>query len=39
MGRHGHYLLALAYVAASAGAGLLAVFATTGLTRRARIAR
>jgi CrcB protein len=39
MGRAGHYLLALAYVAASTAAGLAAVFVTTGLTRRARLGR
>jgi CrcB protein len=39
MGRDGHYSLALAYVAASAAVGLVAVFVTTGLTRRARIAQ
>ena len=39
MGRHGHALLAAGYLAASVAAGLAAVFATTGLTRRARLAR
>lgn len=35
----GHYLLGTAYVSASAAAGFIAVFAVTGLTRRARLAR
>ncbi len=39
MGRDGHYLLGTAYVSASAAAGLVGVFAVTGLTRRARLAR
>jgi CrcB protein len=39
MGRHGHAPLAAGYVAASVAAGLAAVFVTTKLTRRARLAR
>jgi fluoride exporter len=39
MGRAGHYLLALGYVAASVAAGFTAVVATAGLTRRARLTR
>ena len=37
LGRSGHAVLAVAYLAASLLAGLLAAIATTGLTRRARL--
>jgi CrcB protein len=37
LGRDGHVPLAAGYLSASIGAGLLAVAAATGLTRRARL--
>ena len=37
LGKSGHVALAAGYLAASLGAGLLAVFLTSGLVRRARL--